>query len=64
MLKKKKVYIHVQAVKVADVFSLVRMCSVCVCSVGERWVAVRADRDPEQPAQMAGSKCSLYVSDL
>ena len=49
----------------ADVFSLVRMCNVCVCvGVGERWVAVRADRDPKQPAQMAGSKCSLYVSDL
>lgn len=37
---------------------------VCVCAVGERWVAVRVDRDPEQPAQMGSSTCSLYVKDL
>lgn len=35
-----------------------------MCSVGKRWVALRADRDLKQQAQMVGSKCSLYASDL
>lgn len=34
------------------------------CADGERWVALRVDKDPKQPAQMVSSKCSLYVSDL
>lgn len=43
--------------------SLVGVCNVCVLFVSTGWLS-GVDRDPEQPAQMGNTQCSLYASDL
>lgn len=43
--------------------SLVGVCNVCVLLVSTGWLS-GVDRDPEQPAQMGNTQCSVYASDL
>lgn len=43
--------------------SLVGVCNVCVLFVSTGWLS-GVDRDPQQPAQMGNTQCSLYASDL
>lgn len=39
------------------------MCNVCVPFVSSGWLS-GVDRDPEQPAQLGNTQCSLYAGDL